>query len=242
MKFIKLVAFVVCFFFIHGIHAQRNPNNPYDGIGEQHNFALDAFLTDYSKESIGGQLTIETLVNYLCKKIGSVDCNTIRQALGSQLFTDIKGKSLVESEGIFIERGYFTARHGYFIQQINDIIEEHIQEDYQVCYKAFLSLEDQLMNDPQLSQYEKSSLLYAGAIGRYSTKFWKDIESGVARYPSIGNPGGELACCGWLKGLCQSDVKGAVSGGTVAGPPGALISGAGSSMSSAATSFWHSLW
>ena len=244
MKLIKIIPFLIlcCVLFNHETRAQRNPNNPYDRIGEQHNFALDAFFTEQSKESIKGQLSIETLTNFLCSKLKEVDCNSIRQVLGTSLYSDIKGKSLTESETILIGGGYVTARHGYYVQQINDIIEQHIQEDYSVCYKEILTLEDQVMNDPQLAEAEKSNLLYAASVARYSTKFWKDVFSGIVRYPSLGNPGTDKANASPLPEMSKSDVKGAVSGGAVGGGPGALVGGVGSSIGSAIESFWNSIW
>ena len=242
MKRVKLAALLLGFVSITSIQAQRNPNNPNDRTGEQHNYLLDAFFKDQTRESIGNTLTMETLINFLCGKQREVECSIIRQSLGGQLFRDVKGKSLLESEAYFIEKGYVTARHGYYIQLINDIIEEHLQDDYMVCYKAFLLIEDQLMNDPDLSSTEKSNLLYASSVARYSAKFWKDVETGVLRYPSIGNPGGDLPCCSWLKSISTSDVKGAVAGGLVSGGPGSVVSGAGSSIGSAVTSLWHSFW
>jgi hypothetical protein len=116
-----------------------------------------------------------------------------------------------------------------------------MQEEYIVCYKAFLNLEDQLVNDPQLSQSEKSNLLYATSVARYSTKFWKDVSTGVLRYPAIGNPGGDFPCCSVFASLGKSDVKGAVAGGVAAGAAGAVAGGAASSIGSAVTTFWNSL-
>lgn len=242
MKLIKLVALCTSLFLATQSHAQRNPNNPFDRIGEQHNYILDAFFTDQSHETIGDVITTQTIADYMCSKFRDVDCNTIKQALNNELFRTLKGKTLIESEGFLQDKGYVTARHAFYVQQINDIIENHLQEDYIVCFKAFLELEDQLAIDPQISQAEKNYLYYATSIARYSTKFWKDVETGVARYPSIGNPGGQLPCCSWLKALANADVQGSVTGGVAGGSVGALAAGSCSSIASGASSIWHSLW
>ena len=242
MKFLKGITFLICcFIVINTTNAQRNPNNPYDIIGEQHNTALDLFFTEQTSQTIGRQLTIETLVGYLCNKLTVIDCKSIRQSLGGQLFLDIKDKSLMESESMLIEHGYVSARHGFYVQQINDIIEQHMQEEYSICYRAILVLEDQLVNDPQLSSYEKTNLLYSTSVARYSTKFWKDVQSGIVRYPSIASQVGNLLCCSWVSTMGRSDVKGAVAGGVAAGGAGAVAGGAGASIGSAVSSFWNSI-
>ena len=236
------MALLLCFSIINGkIHAQRNPTNAFDQTGEQHNIALDAFFTDQTRESIGDQLTRDFLINYFCKKFPAIDCNVIKQSLGSQLYTDTKGKSLTETEAILIERSIVSDRHGYYVQRIDDILEQHFAEDYAICYKELLTLEDEMMNDPLLSQADRSNLLNATSVARYSTKFWKDVSAGVLKYPSIVNEVGQLSCCSLLSSIAKSDVQGAIVGGVVGGPYGAVAGGAGTSIGSAVSHFWHSL-
>ena len=236
------MAFLLCCSIINlKGSAQRNPNNQFDLTGEQHNIVLDAFFTDQTRDIIGDNLTTTFLINYICKKFPAIDCNSVRQSLGSQLFSDTKGKSLLETEAILIERSIVSDRHSYYVQRINDILDQHFAEDYNVCYKEILTLEDEMANDSQLSQTDKSNLYYATSVARYSVKFWKDVSAGVLRYPSIVNEVGQLSCCSILSGIAKSDITGAIVGGVIGGPGGAVAGGAGSSVGAAVSHFWHSL-
>ena len=255
MNLTKLIfLFTLSLFFNSRSHAQRNPNNPYDRVGELHNYLLDAFFTEQTKESVAGRWSQETLSDYVCRKIPDINCPFVHQVMSDKLITEIKDKTLLQSESIFLDHGFVHARHEYYVQQINDIIESHFEEEYLVSYKSVLRLEDQLVNDPDLTPSEIINLLCSSSVARYSIKFWKDVAGGLARYPSIANDMTNLACCSWLKNISQADVRGAIAGGIVGGTAGSsgggigglpasgggsVIAGGCSSIASGVASLWH---
>ena len=253
MKLTKFVLLLACCFLFHpGANAQRNPNNPYDKVGELHNYLLDAFFNEQTQESIAGRWSQQMLADYICRKLPELNCPFVHEVMGDKLMSEIKDKTLLESETFFLDRGFVHARHEYYIQQINAIIEDHFEEDYGICYKALLNLEDQLVNDPDLTPSEIINILCSSSVARYSIKFWKDISIGNTRYPSIANDMTNLGCCSWVKRLSQSDVRGAVGGAIIgagsgggvsipAGGAGALVGGSSSSIISGVTSLWNAL-
>ena len=233
-----------------GTHAQQNPNNPYDRIGQMHNYLLNAFFTEETKAAVVGQWTQQTLNDYMCKKFPELDCKFINQVMNDKLMSAVKGKTLMESETILLGLGLVHPRHGYYIQQINDLIENHFGEDYSVCYRAFLLLEDQIIIDPDLSPSEIINLLCSSSIGRYSVKFWQDVTGGIVRYPSIGSDitnfptsGGSNVGKDDVKGAVTGVVAGAAGGGGAGSLPaavaGGLVGGAAASVVSAVSSIWH---
>ena len=252
----KIILFLsILFLCDKGVNAQRNPNNPFDRVGEMHNYLLDAFFTEQTRESVSGIWTMQTLGNFICKKFPDMDCKSVHQIINDKLYMEVRDKTLMECESILLGRGLVHARHGYYIDQINDIIENHFDEDYNVSYKAFLTIEDKLINDPDLSPSEVINLLCSCAVGRYSIKFWKDIGAGLGRYPSISSDITNLTCCAWLRNLGNHDTRGAVAGaiigassgsgggatGLAGAGVGALVGGGAASISSGVSSIWQAI-
>ncbi|MGH2642876.1 MAG: hypothetical protein ACRDE2_02915 [Chitinophagaceae bacterium] len=159
-----------------------NPNNPYDYAGADHNTALNAIYLNVNPSIPNIDSVIETQAkNYAVTNWGT-NADSIQVAYASvkqQWNVPPATFPLLDSLGNDLyNMGQISNQENNYIQQISSTASQWLnvdtltQEEYTNFAFNLISIESQIKNDTSLVSNEKSTLLIACSIARYSAEYW----------------------------------------------------------------------
>lgn len=188
-----------------------NNDNPYDYAGRLHNVILDDILKDYNKSDLNINnicdiVESKTKANTELIDLGAtdVDCDLLSQ--GVEDYTN-QFSNLIESSRLS-DRGKYKAK--MVIDFMFDSAFSDKEISYQELYNFYVNLENDIMNDDKLNNFDKKSLLEGCSIARYSGIFWRNYnESAKSNDPKRG-------FWGWLA-IGAADVGGGLLAGISTG-------------------------
>lgn len=188
-----------------------NNDNPYDYAGRLHNDILSDILAEYKKSDININnvcdiVESKTKTNRELIDLGAtnVDCDLLSQ--GIEDYTN-QFSNLIETSKLS-SSGKLKAR--IIINFMFDSAFSDKEISYQKLYNFYVSLENDIMNNNNLNDFDKKSLLEGCSIARYSTHYWKNNnESAKSSDPKRG-------FWGWLA-IGAADVGGGLLAGISTG-------------------------
>lgn len=229
-----------------------NPENPFDSVGIKHNWYLQKFFsTDninqikkgYEEGNVTKDNCLKRFFDNVCKPWspfcgGTPPYNPFPdQELFRQRLAIVAEKSGQKSA---INPSVITA-----LNQLDLLFEESTkQEISQDLLKKVILFEQQVIKDASLSESEKTIVLCASSVARYTMVFWRDFYSG--KIPGLIPIGGIKGAAKEGGGYGHADIAGAVDGaivGAVTGEgvgavPGAVVGAAAASIGEAIADLW----
>lgn len=164
-----------------------NPENPYDAAGIQHNEIVIEFLKRYGNEKLSFQKTIE-LTNKICDE---------HELKGDRLTLEQFNYGMSDIKNNFrgvVEKSNLSYNGKKELQTLLNFMvvngfEGSVNLEEVVSYiKEF---ESGILNNKELKEYDKVSLLQLSSVGRHSVGMW---------YNSYNTTANEKRTPGWLDG------------------------------------------
>jgi len=225
-----------------------NPNNSNDYVGSDHNSALNSIMPNYNDGNLEPtQQNVWTYTNIYCKSIGidtsgtdsalteDVDLGVYNFSNGGCPSLDSVGIILYNKEVISSTTKNYINRLGLLIDSIQFMAtSDTIYGDFA---DEVISFENEIQNDNSITNKEKTMLLAAHAVARYSCNYWFNFVN-------------VKKSTGWFswKTLLGEDVSGAIGGavgaavtgvGLVAVGGAAVAGGVASSVTNAGSQIFH---
>ncbi len=195
-----------------------NSNNPYDSSGNRHNQAMSSIIGYLSSETTTDEI-IQYTLNYLVPI--SYDTSELRydyqssDSLGTFGYTDVDSLAYK----MYAIGEISSTAENYMIDLsslLNNVIGDNDPTDsiYEVFANDAITYENSILSNNSLSTDEKTMLLSAFSVGRYSAAYWGNyILNNGGILPSSSNQEQTLSFLKkfWKK-IVGGDAAGAVSG------------------------------
>jgi hypothetical protein len=233
-----LLALLAC--FSTTTKAQGNPANPFDEAGARHNAVLASFFNEYSKERLAAeQMSEKALCEYVCAQVPIPNCDLLQQVRAGELGQATKNMGLAEVGAYLHAKGLVGRQFTTYTAKIDRCIGQQIGVGYDALYNAIVTVEANIQLDAALKPAERTALLLAASVARYSGKFWTDLRSGTTSYAGLSNITATDESTG---DVVKADAAGAVVGavaGSVTGPGVVVVSVGTAAVSSTAKAIWN---
>lgn len=143
--------------------------NPYDFVGEMHNAGLNAIRDSLtSTKATISEDQIKSYVAGFCEKVFVED---ERFSIHDITKSDGYDNSIYEGDIVLSEIAES------YCKQILEISES---EDYTRVKEQLLEIEDLIVNQSEsFTEYEKALLLCSIAVGKYSSEYWEEYQTGT---------------------------------------------------------------
>ncbi len=148
-----------------------NPNNPHENIGIQHNEGLDAIAAspDFGNLSIAQAHAIAYAT--VAANMDAADGDPVTYEMIQPAY-DLTGSAdpLVEVGAYLLNEGDISPEAYERILQLNALLDD--SPDPQVFGEGVLAMEDEIMNNPNFTDFEREVLLGGTSIARHSVCYW----------------------------------------------------------------------
>ena len=168
------------------INVIKNPNNPYDYIGSEHNSGVSYVLNELGGPSTNNSLILNADISYM-QTLGytSAEVDTAYNQgvrLGYFPFTNVP--ELDSAGNRMYSQGKISATANNYVQQIYTLAVNNLNQNvdsvpystisssYTTFSNGLISLESSIENNANLTSTEKIGLLSSCSIGRYSASYW----------------------------------------------------------------------
>lgn len=183
-----------------------NPDNPYDASGIKHNEIVMEFLKRYGNEKLSIQKTLD-LTNELCDE---------HELKGERLTLKQFNYGVIDIKNSFsgtVEKSNLSYTGKIELQRLLDFIVSNGfkggvgLEEVVIYIKDF---ESSIMQNRELTESDKASLLQLSSVGRHSVGMWYKIYNSPT-----AEKVGQKRTPGWLRWLIvgAADVAGGAAGG-----------------------------
>ena len=202
----------------------KNTNNPFDYVGGEHNTGVAYILTALGGPSTNDSLLLHADIGYM-QTLGFTTAQVdsvynLGVSLGYFPFSKIP--ELDSLGNLMFSQGQISSTDNSYIQQIYSIASQYLQvsvdsadfstdsTNYIAFANSMISLESAINNNSNLTSADKTGLLSACSVGRYSASYWANYYLN-----SSGGGGGAARTMfklpKWLQ-VVITDVAGAVVG------------------------------
>ncbi len=213
-----------------------NSSNYYDYIGGQHNAGLSYVMRKLGGGSTDNSAILTQVENYM-DSIG-YSTSTVASGYSSEVtagympFTDIPDLDTLGT--IMYNSSTISSTANSYIQHIFSIFEHYANDSLtSTIYTSFcdslITLESSINSNAYLTTAEKTNLLAACAVGRYSGSYWGSRQSSLSINARKVSSGSKFLFSWKVWKIIICDVAGAVAGMT-AGPIVATAGAVGASV------------
>lgn len=203
-----------------------NSNNPYDSSGSRHNQAMSSIIGDLSAETTVNQI-IQYTLNYLV--VYSYDTSELRHqynlsdSLATFGFTDVDSLAYK-----MYSIGEISSTAKDYMVDLSSLLDNVIGDNdpsdavYEVFANDAITYENSIVSDNSLSTNEKTMLLSAYSVARYSGAYWGNYINNSSGGVSSQNLSIQTNSLSFLKikkfwkKVLGADAAGAITGGGAA--------------------------
>lgn len=177
-------------------------SNPFEYIGKEHNRLMDIVLASKNVQ------TLDDVYNIIIDELGDEYATVVSKEECIASWERYKGYDDITVADL-VEDGYLTQRQSVRVSRVFSVLDS--SSPFGSVISELEEMEQFVLGDNDLTSYERDAMLVYLSIARNSSVYW---------YEALGD-----AKLPWKK-IGKYDLVGAISGGIIAGPSGALITGA----------------
>jgi hypothetical protein len=210
MKNIFAFVFTIIIFLFSSKAQSPDPpvsgNNPYENIGSYHNVLLDSFFSNYNEVKARKEnLSRDEIKNFIIQKASVNPSGFVDKIFDHPIFKSAQTTTLTNLPNTLEQMQVISVRCGNYLRTLDAAIDNDLETSFDAFNSSTIQLENNVLQDQQLTEAEKGVLFSAAATARHSSYFWKEYAETMeakAKGSSITPEIGYIGRCEWSSCGC----------------------------------------